>query len=98
MNEISMINAEKLGKQTLLFQTMEECGELVKAISKYNRCNGIGQKTEVNLGQAFGGMVNEIADIEICLEQLKYLMGIEEVVEEAKDVAFKKVAKRYEQD
>lgn len=95
MKEISKQNAQKLGNQTLLFQTMEECGELIKAISKYNRTNGIGQKTEKTQEEAFFDMVMEIADVEICLEQLKYLMGINDEVKQAKDVAFDKVAKRY---
>lgn len=95
MKVISKINAGRLGKQTLLFQTMEECGELIKAISKYNRVNGIGQKTEANKREVYLNLVEEIADVEICIEQLKYLMSIEPLVEQAKDVAFEKVAKRY---
>lgn len=98
MKEISKQNAEKLGKQTLLFQTMEECGELIKAISKYNRCNGIGQKTEANKREVYLNMVEEIADVEICIEQLKYLMSVESLVEQAKDVAFEKVARRYNEN
>lgn len=95
MKEISRKNALKLGLQTMLFQTMEECGELIKAISKYNRYNGIGQKTEAKETEVYCNLLEEIADVEICIEQLKYLMSIESLVEQAKDVAFEKVAKRY---
>jgi len=95
MKEISKKNAEKLGKDVMLWQLQEECGELVKAIAKYNRTRGIGQKTETPKKEAFEKLVVELADVEICVEQLKYLMNINEEVEEAKDKAFKKVSERY---
>lgn len=98
MKEISKENAKKLGVQTLLFQSQEECGELIKAIGKYNRTNGIGQKTETSMEKAYEDMINEIADVEICLEQLKYLLNIEEIVEECKDGAFNKVHERYKDE
>lgn len=95
MKEISKQNAEKLGAQTMLFQTMEECGELIKAISKWNRVNGIGQKTEMLRRDARWQLIEEIADVEICIEQLKYLLNLDVLVDQAKDVAFDKVADRY---
>ena len=101
MNEISKQNAETLGLDTMTFQTMEECGELIKAISKFNRTRGIGQKTEMGIGNAFNDVLAEIADVEICIEQLKYLLeqrydiNVCGIVELKKDQAFTKVAKRY---
>lgn len=95
MKDISKENANKLGVQTLLFQTQEECGELVKAVGKFNRCRGIGQKTETSIEDARANLIEEIADVQICLEQLVYVMGLEEEVEARKDAAFGKVAKRY---
>lgn len=93
MKQISKTNAEKLGKQTLIFQTIEECGELIKALSKLNRTHGIGQITETTEDAAMQNVIEEIADVEICIEQLKYLMGID--TEEVKDRAFEKVSDRY---
>lgn len=97
MKEISKSNARKLGKNTLLLQTMEECGELIKAISKYNRSMGIGQKTETPPVVAYADLCVELADVSICLEQLIYLMGLEKEIDRLKDKAFDKVAKRYEE-
>ena len=62
-------------------QTMEECAELIKALNKYRRFDlksGIPvaeRHTRVKLIQE---ITEEIADIEICLEQIKYIMGISE--------------------
>ena len=95
MNEISKQNAETLGLDTMTFQTMEECGELIKAISKFNRTRGIGQKTEMAHRDAYLQMIEEMADVEICIEQLKYLLGCESMVDQAKIVAFEKVHNRY---
>lgn len=92
---ISKRNAKMLGKETNLLQTIEECGELIKAICKYNRTLGIGQKTEVTTKDAYQNLIEEIADVSICIEQLIYLQGIEDEVEDAKAKALVKVEKRY---
>lgn len=96
MENISKENAKKLGIDTLLWQTQEECGELIKAIGKYNRTRGIGQKTEVSNEEAYRSLLKEIADVNICLEQLTYLFGAEFVIDNMKNIAFAKVQKRYE--
>lgn len=95
MKEISIRNAEALGKQTLLFQTQEECGELIKAIAKYNRTRGIGQRTETTEETAYEDLIEEMADVEICLEQLIYLLNAKESVDQKKQIAFEKVVTRY---
>ena len=95
MTDISKKNADMLGLQTLLFQTQEECGELIKAIGKYNRTNGIGQKTEMLSHDAWSAMIQEIADVSICIEQLTYLLDAENVVDYCKNAAFHKVKERY---
>lgn len=95
MTDISKKNADTLGLQTLLFQTQEECGELIKAIGKYNRTNGIGQKTEMLSHDAWSAMLREIADVSICIEQLIYLLDAEELVNQCRDTAFHKVKERY---
>lgn len=93
--DISKENANKLGVQTSLWQTQEECGELVKAIGKYNRTRGYGQITETTEEDAIKNLIEEIADVSICIEQLAYLLGVEGQVEEARNAAFNKVQKRY---
>lgn len=98
MTDLSKRNAEILGKDTMLLQTMEECGELIKAISKYNRTRGIGQITETPPHEAFDNLLLELADVKICVEQLIYLLDAETEVKYLMDIAFKKVAKRYQND
>lgn len=95
LSDISKSNADKLGAQTSLWQTQEECGELVKAIGKYNRTKGYGQITETTEEDAMQNLIEEIADVSICIEQLAYLLRVEEQVEKARNDAFNKVQKRY---
>jgi len=54
-------------------QLIEECAELIQAISKYKRA-----KTAEEQHVAFSHYLEEIADVEIMLEQVKYLIGIKE--------------------
>ena len=53
--------AEFYGKESQLDILQEECAELVQAISKYRR------------GGSFQLTLEEIADVEIMIEQIKYL-------------------------
>ena len=96
MKEISKQNAETLGIDILLFQIQEECGELIKAAAKYNRTRGIGQITETTKTEAYNKMLEEMTDVEIVLEQMKYLLKVDEKIDELKDRAFEKVKNRYE--
>lgn len=95
MQDISKNNADLLGLDTMLLQTIEECGELIQSISKYNRTRGIGQKTETSQAMAINSLVEELADVSICVEQLGYLLKIENDVEKMKNIKYLKVAKRY---
>lgn len=54
-------------------QTIEECGELIQALAKFNRVKGNGFDTPVKLGEAFEMIIEEIADVQICINQLIYL-------------------------
>ena len=44
--------ADFYGQESQLNQTVEECGELVQAIAKYNRAAGRGYDTNVTLEEA----------------------------------------------
>lgn len=59
-------------QQTMMF--IEECGELFQAISKYKR--GYGPRENI---------CEEIADVEIMLEQLKYVYGCHREVDQWKN-------------
>lgn len=93
MIEQSKQNAKKLGKDVLLWQIQEECAELIQAVAKYNRCRGIGQITKIPKQEAEQNLVKELADVEICLEQVKYLLNLDKDVKQAKQEALDKVTK-----
>ena len=60
-------NAEHYGysEQSLILN--EELSELIQAISKYRRNNS---------KKIFDNIIEEIADVEVMLHQIKYLLGI----------------------
>lgn len=55
--------AEHYGLTNQLNMLQEECGELIQATSKYMRRGDLD------------GMVDEVADVEIMLAQVKHLLG-----------------------
>lgn len=52
---------------------IEECSELIQAISKYRRAVDPDAKKK-----ALANYIEEIADVELMLEQVKYLLHIKE--------------------
>ncbi len=58
--------AEYYGLDHQLGLLQEECGELVQAISKYHRYHDMGL------------LIEEIADVEVVIAQIKYLLGEKE--------------------
>lgn len=76
MNDIEKENAKWIGLTGMKQQLIEECGELIKAICKYNRSIGVGQYTPVDSETAYSNMIREIVDVRICLDSLCYLMGV----------------------
>lgn len=61
-------------------QLIEECAELIQAVNKYKRAiTKCGQPLEdYNSTIVLDNLVEEIADVEVMLEQIKYLLGINE--------------------
>lgn len=55
---------------------MEECSELIQAMSKHRRASGIGCPTPVDIDKAREALIEELADVKFCIEQIKYLTGI----------------------
>ena len=66
--------ANHYGYESQSRQLIEEMAELMQAINKQWR-NFFCKDTEAKI-------VEEIADVEICLEQIKFLMGCGETIEE----------------
>lgn len=71
-------------QQTMMF--IEECGELFQAISKHRR--GFGSKDNI---------IEEIADVEIMLEQLKYVYKCHREVNQMKNKKIIRLCSRLEE-
>lgn len=69
MNESLKTIADHYGKDAQTVQTVEELNELACAILHYRKRRCAGR---------FDGVVEEMADVEIMLEQIKYLYNIDE--------------------
>lgn len=69
------VNAEHYGYEAQSLQLVEECAELIQAVSKYRRVAAKGEDEKLI---ALGNLIEEIADVEIMLEQIKYLLKIPE--------------------
>lgn len=70
--------ADHYGLDPQMSQTQEECAELIQAISKYKRAKGIGQSTPISVDEAKRNLVEEIIDVKIMIEQLQYLLDVDE--------------------
>lgn len=90
--------AKKLGIENRIDQTQEECAELIQALSKYRRAVIKRDKTcSVDELKARNMVTEEIADIEICLMQLKKLLSISDMeLEGIKSVKITRTKKRME--
>ena len=77
-------------------QLIEECAELIQAINKYKRQFLRGQPTGFRPGmlEPREQIVEEIADVEVMLCQMKYLLGIEQ--EEIDRVKERKIERTFE--
>lgn len=76
--------AEQFGLENRLLQCTEEAGELIQALSKYQRILQGDKTCQTDMIHAEYMIAEEIADIEICIEQLKYLLGNTEQIEQIK--------------
>ena len=77
------------GKKTQLEQIIEESAELIVAVRKYLR-----EAEDL----PFVNVVEEIADVEVMTNQIKYLFGIENKVEEIKAAKIERTLKRIERE
>ena len=76
-NEISAHNIESAKYYGFDLQSnllMEECGELIQAVNKYKRKIYSGLSVYTSLDK----LIEEIADVELMLEQIKALLNISE--------------------
>ena len=77
-HRVNRNNADHYGYEEQRQQCIEECAELTQAINKYRRTQGHGKKPRISEQEAFRNLIEEIADVEVMLEQMKYLLKIEQ--------------------
>lgn len=66
--------ADHYGYDAQSRQCIEEMGELIQAINKWWRVCGNGQKTEKSTRDCRDNLVEEMADVQIMLWQMAYLL------------------------
>lgn len=66
---MKMLFIKKVGTEGLLEQVIEESSELIKAVSKYERICKSYQPTELHEDAAREDILEEIADIELVIEE-----------------------------
>lgn len=76
--------AEQFGLENRMIQCTEEAGELIQALCKYQRIQQGDKTCQTDMIHAEYMIAEEMADVEICIEQLKYLLGNEREVIERK--------------
>lgn len=84
MNKDLKYIADFYGLEQQLRQTQEECAELIVAISKAFR------------GEGYNDVTNEIADVEIMCEQIKYILSVSKAVDKVKQSKIERQLKRTE--
>ena len=76
--------AEQFGLENRMIQCTEEAGELIQALCKYQRIQQGDKTCQTDMIHAEYMIADEIADVELLLEQIKYLLGNEMEVRERK--------------
>ena len=80
---------EKFGAENQILKCVEELNELGQALCKV-------QSKDENKAVAIKGVIEEIADVEIMLEQIKLILGIEESdVKKMKSYKLHRTVRRY---
>lgn len=78
------------GTKAQMMQCIEEMAELIQAINKYFRAS-----TQFKWAEAYDSVVEEIADVQIMLEQMRLLFG-DEAVDEQITAKLDRLEKRLE--
>ena len=97
MKPKSQIYAEAIktwGEEAQMLMAVEEMSELQKVILKYLRCLNFGQG---DLESCVNALIEETADVEITLEQLKMIFSCSTRVEEAKAQKLSRLEMRLEE-
>ena len=87
---------ETYGEEHQILVAVEELSELQKALLKFLRINDTREYYEDRLGtsEVLKSIEEEMADVEIMLEQLKLMFQSYELVEDAKEAKLKRLEER----
>ena len=94
--------ADHYGYEAQSRQLIEEMAELTQAINKLWRIDS--KKSEITWNysdhvEAYKHIIEEVADVEICLEQVKWLLNIDEsVLDEWKQMKIERSINRIEKE
>lgn len=98
MSMTSVLNirsAEHYGYKAQSNMLMEECAELIQAVNKHKRALASGE----GIDEALDKLTEEIADVELMIEQIKHLLGIREItIDGFKDYKVDRTRKRMESE
>lgn len=72
--QICIQAVDKYGQDSQFEMMVEECAELIKAVQKMKRAT-----PGVDSLECLRELIDEIADVEIMLHQMRYLIGDEEI-------------------
>lgn len=92
--------AEHYGYEPQSRQLIEEMAELIVAINKYYRADkkDLSVRDSLDLEYKLQNIAEEIADVEIMLEQVKFLIGCSKEVEQIKIQKVARQIKRIESE
>lgn len=93
-----MTIADHYGYDAQSRQCMEEMAELTQAINKFWRVCGNGQKTEKGIQDCRDNLTEEMADVQIMLWQIEYLLSAENMIEEMIEKKLNRQLKRIEEE
>lgn len=77
--------AEQFGLENRMLQCTEEAAELIQALCKYKRIQQGDKTCQIDMIHVEYMVAEEMADLEICIEQLKCLLGNTEQIEQIKE-------------
>ena len=98
LDKLNLEIADYYGYEAQSNQLIEECAELIQAINKHKRVMHNRKSVNMTLNEAINNVSEEIADVEIMLAQIKYLLGInEQYIDTIKEMKINRTAKRIEE-
>lgn len=90
--------ARIFGKMNRCTQTIEECAELTKELCKYQRLTNNDKTCSSTMIQTLEHIAEEIADVEICICQLKHLFDIKNKVDGIKEQKLLRTEQRLKEE